>query len=373
MTDDRESACRVVAYADGHRQDVCRLARELWSADARLNDAYLDWKYCRNPYMREPLLYLAFDGDALVGMRGVTGSCWETGEGCFTLPYADDLVVAPAYRGRWLHQRIMAYALRDLADRGHRLVVNLSASRATAVGSLKMRWRSTGGVRPLHRRTRRKATIDVLEQRTRRLPFFWRWADAIPAAGLPSEATTFERLGQRASPARFPGIALESSPRLAAMAELVRRLPYDGRIRHLRDETYLEWRYANPLRSYRFLYAGETRLDGYLVLQRSLGFDRGRVSIVDWEASDESLRRKLLSAAIAGDFPELYAWGSACSPAGTELLRGAGFVPATAEYEKSILVRPVRDAELRAPCEMGGRCLDDGAHWDLRMIYSFVG
>ncbi len=374
VTDDPRSGLRVVVGESAHHSRVVALARELWSRDPALNAAYLEWKYLRNPYIGEPLLYLAFDGESLIGMRGVFGSRWETGGGCFTLPYADDLVIAPSHRGRWVHQRIMAAALQDLADRGYRHIVNLSASRATAVGSLKMRWRSCGGMRPMRRRTRRKTLVDRLEHRLRNLAFVWRWADRAPALGLPPEQVLFERLGQRLAGAQVAGLVVERQPRAAAMAELVRQLPYDGRIRHLRDETYIDWRYANPLREYLFLYAGgRETLDGYLVLQRSLGIDHGRVSIVDWEARDERVRDELFAAVIAGGFPELYAWARAGSPAAAQLLANSGFEPASAEYEKTILVRPVRDADLKAPCLLGGRHLDKGDDWDLRMIYSLAG
>jgi len=52
----------------------------LWSPDTRLNASYLEWKYHQNPYIREPLIYLAFVGDKLAGMRGASGTRWEVGD-----------------------------------------------------------------------------------------------------------------------------------------------------------------------------------------------------------------------------------------------------------------------------------------------------
>jgi hypothetical protein len=46
------------------------------------------------------------------------------------------------------------------------------------------------------------------------------------------------------------------------MADLVRRLGHDGRLRHVRDERYLAWRYRNPLYEYRFLVRESDRLEG---------------------------------------------------------------------------------------------------------------
>jgi len=125
---------RIVPYSAEHKPLVVELARHLWSPDPRLNERYLDWKYHQNPYIRDPLIYLAFVGDELVGMRGAFGSLWEVGNPAefFALPYADDLVIDPAFRRQGLHRVIMNFALRDLAGRGYRYVVNLSAGKITA-------------------------------------------------------------------------------------------------------------------------------------------------------------------------------------------------------------------------------------------------
>src|SRR5262245_24368207 len=120
--------CRVVPYHTEYRDEVLRLQRHLWHSDVEVNSAYLDWKYHQNPYIREPLVYLAFVGGRLAGMRGAFGTRWEAGESAenFTLPYPDDLVIDPAFREQGLHRVIMNFVLDDLAKRGYRYVVNLS-------------------------------------------------------------------------------------------------------------------------------------------------------------------------------------------------------------------------------------------------------
>jgi hypothetical protein len=157
------------------------------------------------------------------------------------------------------------------------------------------------------------------------------------------------------------------------MSQLVARLPKDGRIRHVRDETFFAWRFRNPLCNYRFLYLGRERLRGYLVLQQSPLANGERASIVDWEAESDLIRADLLSAVIEyGRFPELCIWHLGAAPAAEELVDLHGFKPLRARDEKSILVRSVRDDELDAAWMLGGRRLDDARQWDLRMSYSMV-
>lgn len=356
---------------------MCELQRHLWSADVRLNAAYLAWKYERNPYLPEPLIYLAFVGDALVGMRGMLGTEWEAGDPPrrFVLPYPDDLVVDPAHRNRGLHRIIMQAALEDLAALRFDHVVNLSASPITAQASLHMGWRNAGSVRPCRIRSRRKALSDRCEALTRRMPLGWRLADRIAAHARPSGERLFDLLDAQPQ-SRRGGVTAAKSPQVAAMSALVARLPWDGRIRHVRDAAYFQWRFGNPLCEYRFLYAGSEPLRGYLVLHRSRmqGAHHARASIVDWEAETDEIRAQLLHAAIdLGRFPELYVWESALPRAAVPMLARARFEPDSGRSEKAILVRATRETATPAPWMLGTRRLDDANDWDLRMLYSMAG
>lgn len=373
----RELFSRIVPYSAEHKPLVAELARHLWSPDPRLNERYLDWKYHQNPYIRDPLIYLAFVGDKLAGMRGAFGSRWEVGNPVefFVLPYADDLVIDPAFRRQGLHRVIMNFALRDLARRDYPYVVNLSAGRVTVGASMNMQWRNAGRVGALYRRTLRKTAADLLVDRVRPLPLLWRWADNLSALSGRSGDRLFDPLDARFSAldqrrdAESPFV--QRTPLIREMSQFVARLPRDGRIRHVRDETFFAWRFGNPLCNYRFIYIGRERLRGYVVLQRSPVFIGDRASIVDWEAESDLIRAKLLAAVVEhGKFPELCIWQLGASSAAAQLAGQHGFKPLPRYYEKSVLVRSAGDDELSAPWTLGGRRLDGADQWDLRMIYS---
>jgi GNAT superfamily N-acetyltransferase len=370
-------SCHVVPYRPEHAPLVAALQRHLWSHDVELNAAYLDWKHHQNPYIREPLIYLAFVDEQLVGMRGIFGTRWEVGEPSesFTLPYADDLVIDPAFRRRGVHQQIMRFALDDLDRRGYRYLINLSAGPVTQRTSVLMHWRNAGRVMHVQRRAMRRTMMDSLASRASKLPIVWRLSEGLQRLGGPMGDRLFDRFDsrsarrtrQRQSGAIFADVA----PLPEEMESLVNRLPSDGRLRHVRDQTYFGWRFRNPLRDYRFVYAGGDRLEGYLVLQRALGRD-DRVSIVDWEAARDSTLEELLTAAIDdGLFSILSAWRLGASPGVERLLDRRGFVPA--DRSRSVLVRSVPSADLGGCWALAGRALDDASQWDLRMIYSMDG
>src|SRR5262249_16949996 len=178
---------------------------------------------------------------------------------------------------------------------------------------------------------------------------------------------------------RLP-IAVESRPRLDAMAELVERLGHDGRIRYRRDRDYLDWRLRNPVNHYRFLYWDESRLEGYLVLSRRASDLGGwqRVDVADLHATDLRIRSALLSAALnRGRFPELVTWTASFSDAEVQMLEGLGFVPVdlvdTVRGCPGILVRPVQKGLPSEEWELGTRHLLDIENWDIRVLYSMRG
>ena len=370
---------RVVPFRPEHSTLVAELQRHLWSPDVQSNAEYLNWKYFENPYIREPLLYLAFVEDRLVGMRGAFGSRWEVGEpaALHTLPYADDLVIDPGFRGRGLHRAIMRFAFDDLAARGYQYVVNLSSGRATRVLSLRMNWRESGQMAGVDRRSSRAAAVDGFKRLALRMPLAWRYADA-PRRFLPVGDHLFDVFDSRA-PSRGKGsstgaIFAQPVPLHDEMERLIDRLPKTGagRIRHVRDQTYFRWRFRNPKRRYRFLYAGGDRIEGYLVLQHERDADANHVSIVDWEAERAPVLDALLASAIRfGRFPRLSAWVPESPSVTGHMLARRGFEPT--ERRQPTLVRSMPDAKSGEPWRLSDRSLDDAGEWDLRMLYSMKG
>lgn len=370
----------IVRYGPEFRERVLRLQGWLWSPDPSLNDAYMRWKHEANPYGRDPLIFLALHGGDVVGMRGFFPTQWQAGipPETFGALYADDFVIAPEHRNRGLAARIMETALRELRDAPQQVAINLSAGGVTLLVSLAGGWKSVGPVEPVGRRSLRERARRRLSRGplSRGVPARW----IARAAGTRRPFSRLDRAISRRGGRLGANVTAQREARSEAMAELVARLPFDGRIRHLRDARYFSWRFRNPARDYRFLFWEGGRLEGYLILATPIVGAPwvGRVNIVDWEARDESVQADLLEAALAsGGFSEIVAWTATLQPEARRLLRGRGFVPVdahrTARGFPCILVRPIREERLREDWVVSGRRLLDMANWDLRMIYSMHG
>ena len=370
----------IVRYRPAHKSQVAKLQTHLWSSDSSLAAQYLEWKYEENPYAKEPVIYLAFYGGELVGMRGFYQSRWELGSPreMYSILVADDAAIVPSHRNRRLATLIMRAALDDLARNGHEYIFNLSGSPVTVVSSLAMGWKSAGPLEPISLET----GLNLARQGRRllkRMSFVHRYAES-RFLRSPAERDPFSYLDRMSSRKNADAISIEREARPDAMAELVSRLGHDGRIRHVRDREFLAWRFRNPLSVHRFLYWGTSRLEGYLVLkcQHPTAPNPTKVRIVDLEGTSASIRSALLDAAIdLGRFRELFAWSATLPDETRNHLSVRGFKPAELDLRARgwpcVLVRSVSPRPDESKWMLGHYRLTDLADWDMRMLYTMAG
>jgi GNAT superfamily N-acetyltransferase len=368
----------IVAYAPEFDAQIVQLQTHLWASDPARNAAYLRWKYADNPFLDEVPIRLALCDGRVVAMRGMFGALWQVDDSSarHLLPYADDFVVAPEHRNRGVAALIMKAVLDDGARRGFPFAVSLSAGAVTFVSSLAAGWRWVGSYQSVWRQQSVHRPLQRVRNLARRMLGYGR-VDSARCA--PRRRGLFDRL-DRAGRHGVGQVSLAREPRPQAMADLVARLPWDGRIRHLRDVEYLAWRFRNPLQEYRFLFWDDGALRGYLVLQRYATdrADQDCVSIVDWEAADERIRADLLRAALRwGRFARVHAWTVGVSEPVRALLREHRFAaeePGGVRVRRTgLLVHRLGNARSAEPWTLGSRDLLNIADWDLRMLYSTSG
>jgi GNAT superfamily N-acetyltransferase len=381
----------IVRYRPDLKRQVVALQTTLWSPNLALNTAYFEWKYERNPYLKEPLIYLAISSGSVIGMRGFFGVRWESGIPAqrFTSLYADDALIAPEHRRHGLMTKIMSLAFEDLAARGYDYVFNLSAVPANLRLSLSMGWRSAGWVHPMCLQSWRLAVESGVRRQLKKIAALRHLRDLAlarrqlshAASEYPSSRSLFDTKWDQTDPVflEAPAISVKDAARCEAMADLVSRIGSDGRTRHVRDSEYFRWRFQNPLSRYRFLFCEEHRdLAGYLVLQEYTS-SRGRniVNIVDWEATNATVQTRLLQAAATfSKGRRMMIWSATLPQPVVALLERHGFRSVHRPPEPAdpaIIVRSIRRNDLAGEWTLAGRNLRELASWDMRMLYSSMG
>jgi hypothetical protein len=81
----------IVSYRPEYKAQIVEVQKHLWGSHPELNAAYLDWKHLRNPYVSEPLIYLAKHEERVVGMRSFVGARWEFGSPPFGFDHLREL------------------------------------------------------------------------------------------------------------------------------------------------------------------------------------------------------------------------------------------------------------------------------------------
>ncbi len=333
-----------VVRLDGIDDEVVALGATAFQRQPALYRAYLEWKYLRNPYLLDPLIYVARDTQGrAVAMRGFYGARWRTPSGDFDMPCADDFAVAAAQRTTGVARELMRSALADVATRGVQYVVNASGGRATVLQSLAMGWKSVLAVDPFER----------------------------PVARL---RRGLQALQRRRSLAFLDGTAgVTAMPDASELADLACRCEIRSGVRHVRDAAFYRWRYANPEREYRFLVAeANGRITGYL----AIGLQQPRATTLplyfaDWEAETPAVERDLLERGVAlcATRP-IRVWAAGVSAETRSQLERLGFVQAQLELRAQgmpcILVRDLTS-------NASGAGAIERADWNVRLIDSMHG
>lgn len=275
----------------------------------------------------------------------------------------------------------MRAAVQDAALADFPYAFGLSAGPVTLAASLVAGWRTVDSMRPARWTSGPTAFVDRMVTWLRTAPLLWRSTGSIIRAHHRGVGGPFRALDRRVRTAggrSSAAVRVETVPPVEAMADLVARLGHDGRLRHVRDETYLRWRYRDPLHEYRFLVHGTDRLNGYLVLQVHRTEPERGIRIVDWEATTSEVRMDLLHAALEwGRCPSVTVW-TATLPRETEApLAALGFVPTSSGSQlrgvATTMIRPLGRVAAGTDPVLEGRRLLDLASWDMRMVYSMAG
>ncbi len=366
---------------------VADLRRSLWGRSRSSNRAYLEWKYLQNPYLADPLIYVAFAGDRVVGIRGMYGTSWLAPgvDGHVVLPCAADSGIATEYRDQGLFANLTNFAIADLKRRGFQYILNMSATPANYVTSIMaMGWKKVGSYDPLLR------TRDPIQPRqpTRPQPGAGtrsrRLMGALKNSTILRSAVRMLREVRRGALARNPFAELDRHdvlpgsvpvqvtdlPRLDVMGRLATQSERAGAIRHVRDETYYTWRYRNPLANYRFVFLGGDQPEAFLVLQGTHA--DAAIHVVDW-AGDPAGVGDLLDASILGGKPaRIGAWGATVPAEVRKRFDHAGFAPVSSSpmaRRGGLIARSLADSD-PGTWAVGSSQLLNLANWDLRMIIS---
>jgi len=346
----------VIRIEPRYKDGVAELLMPLWGPDREKNAAYLH-------------------RGSVVGVHGHFACCWQAGQPDqkYLCVAGSDAVVHPDHRRHGLLRIQTSMALRELENSAYHFDICLGSNAYTERSSIKLGWKVVEELRSMNRKSWVRGLarkIPLIHRAYHRL--YNRSATQQPSESAIQPFHVLDRNYGRTKNFNQSGIVLEKKPRPEAMAMLVSRQGYDGRIRHVRDQQFYAWRYQNPLSEYRFLFWEKGGLKGFLVLQQVLHNNSDAIQIVDWEAASVEVLSDLLQTVIHwGGFGSISIWSLTLADDMIKVLTRHGFSGAgksnSSESSTRIIVKPLHSG---GHWSMGGRDLLDISNWDLRPIYS---
>lgn len=342
MTQNRRNY-RIERYRPAALPAICELQQLLWHGGLDGNRDYFSWKYGANPYLDDRYVALAWSDTRLVGMVGAFGALWNLpGGGQAMLPCIADTVVTPDYRGSPLFFDLLEHLTAQLRADGIPWLLDFGDQPAGPAMMLRG-WRAIGPW----------AVAAQVRDASKRHPA---QLDLAPRIGVHSGAA----------------ITIDDCPVPGDLVLATGQVPVTARIVHVRDETFMKWRLANPLARHWSLRAGPAGQLGYLLAHRTTtdpAAGETPTTILDCEAGDDLVWADLLATAL--EFlpgREVLLWTRDLTPPRRALIEALGMehrVPSgrlTADTGfPNLLVRATGAA---APA-LG---LDDPVAWDLRAV-----
>lgn len=307
---------RMTEHTHDYKQQIAALRSRTWGGSPDLNASYLEWKYERNPYIEQPLLYIALFEDEVVGMHGMYGSAWQTASMSepYVVPCAADFIVDPEHRRRKLGLRLTRFKMEAVAKKGVRHAMTLSANQYSRKLYFKSGYDNIAEY--VGFRFGAASTPSLLARSLNRLR---------RKLSSPQPKIAFSEFDAWAKGLRGD-LHVTDKPRCSEMSALVLHNYTGSTLRSVRDRDYYRWRFDNPLSEYRFVFHEDAgKLDGFLVLQQSIF--GGLTTIIDWETVSGEVWSKLIDTLVAGNSEPINIASTNFTRDQAEQLLRAGFEP----------------------------------------------
>jgi GNAT superfamily N-acetyltransferase len=260
------SSLEVVQYRPELRAGLVALMHDVWGS--WLSDEEFDWWYERNP-VRPGTISLAVADRRVAGMLAMSYARMRLNGREALAAFAIDGATHPDFRGRGIFQQLELENERLAAEAGAVTAVGFTNPQAGPILVGRVGW---ADVRRLRLWARVLRPLELVRRRGR-------------VGGL-REVPDTPRVRRLE---RFGPEAAEAAARVAFPDHVVR------------DETYLNWRYADSPRGYRcFGSFRGVRLTGFAVVGHKLYRGISTAYVADLVASDSGDARALLRRCIRG-------------------------------------------------------------------------
>ena len=285
-----------------------------------------EWKYDKNPYLDEPLIYLAFQGDKIVGHRAFVVQNFKLKED-YLIGTPADALVHPDHRRKGIFSKLTDFAIKDIEERDHiDLLISLSSTKKSAKGNIKAGFTPVGKREKLYNFSIKKI-------------FKNRYKKEIDFNQIISS--------------KMNGKTIEISQKLKIddIVELMKISTNYKKFRNLRDRQFYRWRFEEYPKDLIYLYIWDQNdLEAYLSMEKEniqfRGFDLDYYSLLEYGYKDIRLFQELIQALTKKlHLPSIMSYVFTRKKEEKTILRKAGFKGSESYLINSLQKRGVLDEE----------------------------
>lgn len=251
-----------------YKSQVIDLLKHLWKFDIKIRYKYFKWKFEDNPYLKELPCFIALHKNKVVAFRGCFITPMRKGENFFLSAQIGDMVTHPNYRRKRLFQNLTEFAISQLKNDNRIICCCVSSSGGPTLG---------GNI---------NLGFYPLSEREHIFRFTFRGVLGLLLQRAPQEDK--KNIIEDCNSHRKIIITNECRAR-----EMCAMLDKAIQISHYRDIMFYQWRFSNPINSYKFAYLFENdKLCAYISF---LNMGKGRYDILDFNYIEEKDLKRLLN------------------------------------------------------------------------------
>jgi hypothetical protein len=265
---------RITEYSQKYRDQVISFLKHKWS-NISYQQRYdlFAWRYEKNPYVNEPLIYIALYNDEIIGVRAYVVQKFVYNKLVFNVASAADAVVHPSFRNMGIFSKLNKYSVNHINDNYELYkiycILNLSSNELSTHLNLKHGWKPLG----IKHNYIKYSLYNVIRN-------------------YYSNAFSEELVDANANYKIF----ITKRLFINSITQLINRLNYNNIITNLRDANYYQWRYRGINNNCYFIYCYYNRaMVGYMIIKR---LSTIKFSIEEYRCNDSECFIYMINAAF---------------------------------------------------------------------------
>lgn len=341
---------KIKKYSKNYKSRLIELLQFLWkNPDESERIKKFEWLYEKNPYQKEPFIYVALDDEKLVASRAFVPSNFTVDGSIIKIFCGADAIIHPDYRRRGIFSQLQSALIKDIRTLFPEkcIIIELSANQASTPGLLKLGLQQTNGIK--------KSGYKISLFNYLKVKLFKR---------KESEEQTICRANKK-------NMCLELSKKLYAyeISTFLKENRRNNKITNVRDETYFLWNYSYKPEKYVYVYCRKNSiLIGYVIIKHISDYQS---SIEEYFSLDPEVLQFMINvAAIKLTVPILRT--RILTTEEKTVLQKCGFIgefdllmKLLKKKRLSILIRPVQLETIEKDFFINGIDIRDIDNWQL--------